>query len=246
MLTLGVDLSSQDVNTGICVARWENGRCTLDELKVKVGDVEILRLMQDGKPTGIDAPFGWPARFVAAVTGWMRDDRWTDRWDAPTQRALRLRETDLWVHAETKKWPLSVSADSIAMCAMRAVTLLHAAHEGDTPIDRVNGPSYEVYPGAALVRWDLTSAAAGYKNVAEARARLVQALEHEARWLVLDASQRAKLIKSDHAIDALLSAFVARAAATGATDPPPSGERAGVIAREGWIHLPNRPLEALA
>lgn len=42
---------------------------------------------------------------------------------------------------------------------------------------------------------------------------------------------------TDHALDALVSALVARAQALGLTHPVPDGAD-GQVAREGWIHLP--------
>jgi predicted nuclease with RNAse H fold len=221
--TLGVDLASQDRNTAICVVDWERRR--VESLRVGVGDAAIVALLREGMPAGIDAPFGWPAAFVAALASWTDSDRWTEPWTPETQRLLRLRETDRWIASTIGKWPLSVSADSIAMCAMRAATLLHAAGVKE----RVNGPVYEVYPGAALRRWGL--AAKGYKRDAAVRARLVDALG-------VDGADRDALARSDHALDALLSAMVARAAALGLTEPPPDDLDPAVIAREGWIHLP--------
>jgi predicted nuclease with RNAse H fold len=238
MLTLGVDLSSQDRNTAICLARWNATRCDLERLDVGVGNDEIVELMLDADATGIDAPFGWPDRFVAAVTGWMADDVWSETWDDDTRRLLRLRETDRWLQRTIRKWPLSVSADSIAMCAMRAVTLLRAASNAEHRIERVRGPYFEVYPGAALIAWDLAAVSTGYKRLADSRERLVEAIAPPGGWLVLTPEQRAKLVATDHSIDALLAALVARAAAIGGTELPPEDLDASVIAREGWIQLP--------
>jgi hypothetical protein len=169
--------------------------------------------------------------FVDAVRRWSEGERWPAPLGEHTRRPLRLRETDLWIHKQTGKWPLSVSADSIAMCAMRAVTIL--SRLGD--VDRVNGPRFEVYPGAALKRWGLDSA--GYKRERPARERLLEALAPPAGWLVLSGRQRAELVRTDHALDALVCALVARAAATERTRRPPD-ELSGITAQEGWIHLP--------
>ncbi len=236
MKTLGVDVSSQDRGTAICVARWDGGRCTLEDLEVGVGDARIVELMREVKTSGIDAPFGWPVRFVDAVADWSHHDRWTQDWyDEPARRELRLRATDRWVQKRTGKWPLSVSTDSIAMCALRTVGLLRDA---GAPIDRVGGPHYEVYPGAALIRWGLRETATGYKKSESVRAGVVAALAPDDGWLRLTSEQRATLARTDHALDALLSALVARAATCGFTEPPPNDNGRSVIAREGWIHLP--------
>ena len=166
---------------------------------------------------------------------------WTPEWNLDTRRELRLRETDRRVYGETKKWPLSVSADSIAMCAMRAVTLLSRLGS----VDRVNGQQYEVYPGAALIQWGLATDAVGYKRERDVRELLLDRLAPDGGWLVLG-EHRDELARTDHALDALISALVARAAATGNTHDPPA-DRSDVIAREGWIQLPREgTLETLA
>ena len=154
----------------------------------------ILARLREGIPAGIDAPFGWPHRFVAALAEWDVSGRWNEVWDKETQPFLRLRETDRWIGATLRKWPLSVSADSIATCAMRAATLLTALGT----VDRVNGPCFEVYPGAALLAWHLPFA--GYKRDPAMRATLVAALA-ETR-LDLDDD---RLVASDHAPLARLS-----------------------------------------
>lgn len=225
MRTVGVDLSSQDRDTAVCVVDWEQ-QPRIAALEIGVGNDALVERLRGGDPAGIDAPFGWPARFVAAVAGWNEAGVWPGPWDRGTQRELRLRETDRWIAAEIGKWPLSVSADSIAMCAMRTATVLHALG----PVDRVRGPRFEAYPAAALLRWGIPSV--GYKRDSAVRGRVLAALgidpdgEHE------------RLVASDHALDALLCALIARAAALGETHPPPPELDAAVIAREGWIHLP--------
>jgi hypothetical protein len=98
------------------------------------------------------------------------------------------------------------------------------------------GKLLEVYPAGALLRWGLP--ARGYKGEEgqPARRQLVGHLIEAAPWL---AAHRAALAESDHALDALLAALVARAAAEALTDPAPP-EHAERARREGWIHLPKR------
>ena len=235
MRTVGVDVASQDRGTAVCVAHWEGGRCALEDPEVGVGDDRIVELLRTAHASGIDAPFGWPVRFVDAVSEWSARDRWSQDWyDETARRELRLRVTDHHVRKRTGKWPLSVSTDSIAMCALRTVGLLQAA---SAPIDRVSGPHYEVYPGAALLRWGLRETAAGYKKSEAVRANVVAALAPAGGWLVLEPGQRAALAQTDHALDALLAALVSRAAACGLTELPANRHRP-LAAREGWIHLP--------
>ena len=47
--------------------------------------------MLESDATGIDAPFGWPRRFVAAVAAWDASLTWPEPWEPEARRALRLR-----------------------------------------------------------------------------------------------------------------------------------------------------------
>jgi len=245
VLTLGVDLASQDIKTAVCTIRWFDHRAEVRHLKSGVDNHTIVDLMAEADATGIDAPFGWPARFLAAIAAWNSDGRWAEPWDADTVRLLRLRETDRWIQSQTRKWPLSVSADSIAVCAMRAAALLSAATAGGPEMDRLDGPYFEVYPGAALIAWNLAGESVRYKKDRDARAKLMEALAPTDGWLELSDEVRGSCIHSDHALDALLAGLVARAAATGRTHAPPKDLDVATVVREGWIHLPPTELDQL-
>jgi hypothetical protein len=154
-----------------------------------------------------------------------------------------LRTTDLAVTAIAGgRPPLSVSADKIAVCAMRCAELLNALAR-DGAIDRTGkGVAIEVYPAAALRQWGLD--ATRYKgNKPEQQRKRRQLIETitqaTSAWLELDAEELALLAASDHLLDALVSAIVARAAAIGVTLPIPDDVQV-VAATEGWIHLPIR------
>jgi predicted nuclease with RNAse H fold len=237
MRTLGVDLASQSRNTAVCVLDWGDTDVVVVELHRGADNRRIRSSMDECDVTGIDAPFGWPERFRSVITTWAEQGRWSEGWDPGATRALRLRTTDLWVHEQTGKWPLSVAADSIAVCAMRAAAVLTAAAPPGVPLDRIDGPWFEVYPGAALAAWHLVELSTGYKRHAAARDALVGAVTARA-GITLSEEHRALCVASDHVLDALLCALVARAAATDRTHQPPSQLDREVIAREGWIHLP--------
>jgi hypothetical protein len=71
----------------------------------------------------IDAPFGWPAPFVDALTAHDRLDPWPSEINGERKRFER-RATDFFVHTQGCKLPLSVSTDRIASCAMRCAVIL--------------------------------------------------------------------------------------------------------------------------
>jgi hypothetical protein len=154
-----------------------------------------------------------------------------------------LRTTDIAVVLTAGgRPPLSVSADKIAVCAMRCAELLRAlAPDGE--IDRTGtGMAVEVYPAAALRQWGFEPT--GYKGrkpeQLAKRERLVDAVAAAtANWLDLAKQERALLATSDHLLDGLVAALVARAVAIGLTIPIPAYAQA-LAATEGWIHLPRK------
>lgn len=253
VLTLGIDLASQARDTGVCAIRWTGATAEIVLLAVGTADgapfddawlaetAVGLRELPRADKVGVDAPFGWPAPFTAAVAA-------TDPADWPlalgADRApLVRRETDRHVRRRTGKLPLSVSTDRIAYPAMRCAALLAwwSAHLG-APVGRAgDGLACETYPDAVL-RTLLgmgRGRALSYKGASEAaRARRLDLLDAlAAQGLALGAEQRATCAASDDALDALLCAIAARAAAVGLTEPP--GDDVRVLAdREGWIHLP--------
>jgi predicted nuclease with RNAse H fold len=241
VITLGIDLASQDANTASCLVEWADGRATVRLPCCPQTDEELIVAILDADATGIDIPFGWPDAFVSAVTRYRQGQGWPDL--APSD--LCYRETDRHLEAVLraqgiKRRPLSVASDRIAIPAMRAAGLLTKLAERGVPVDRAGGGRlYEAYPAAALAVWRLPSR--GYKDAknAEARTGLVAQLRQRTRgWLRLDPAVDKACCASDHELDALIAALIARAAALGLCTPPPPA-LAEVAAREGWIFLPS-------
>jgi predicted nuclease with RNAse H fold len=244
-VSLGIDLASQNSKTAACLIEWGTSSAKASEPQLGAAtDNELEWLVKLCKETGwvgIDAPFGWPAPMVQAVTGWAGGEPWP----ATSPRDLRLRLTDQAVCDETGVTPLSVSSDRIAIVAWRCAQLLTLLADGSTQLDRGGADGvFEVYPGAALTCWGLVRA--GYKSRGnaeaklghrEARSKLIDELARRAPWLDLSAAAEA-CVASDDALDALLAALVARAAGRGKTVQPPDDDRHARVLREGWIHLP--------
>ena len=182
---------------------------------------------------------------VAALHAYLTENRWP----APEKQSFRLRRTDLQAHdrviAETgqKLWPLSPSTDRIALTAWRLAGLREAAYERSRiRFDRAGGDGVgEAYPAAALLLWGLERR--GYKGDGEVsatnRAALLAALEEQAPWLAWEPGAREACVESDDALNAVICALIARAAALGLAEEPSTEERE--LARvEGWIHLPRK------
>ncbi len=229
MITLGIDLASMPADTAACLVRWERGRAIAAAPRVGCTDADLDALIREADVIGIDAPFGWPEAFRAAVADWTATT-WTDN-DA-LRTNLRLRLTDRHVREQLGLMPLSVSTDRIALPAMRAMALLRrhgvTDHSGD-------GRFYEVYPAGSLKAWKLPHR--GYKGPGKPertqRTATLRRLRAALPWLQIPAACAA----TDHGLDALLAALTARCCTTGDSTTPPGTERP-VAACEGWIHLP--------
>jgi Protein of unknown function (DUF429) len=157
--------------------------------------------------------------------------------------ATWLRATDRVVMAAIRRRPLSVSSDRIAYPAVRAARLLArlgpsrpAWRDGS---DRV----IEVYPAAALAAWEIEPGRYKQPDGLEARRSLLSALVQALPGLDVG-DQGPALVATDHAIDALIAALVARAHMLGQVRRPTEAE-AKDAAVEGWIWLPDRPARFL-
>ncbi len=254
--TLGIDLASQPKNTALCAVAWLPDRAriglllkgTTEDGVRSLDDQALICAMstpQRGYPTpskiAIDAPLGWPVDFVRGVGD-------LGGWPVPpggTRRRLERRATDHWVHQSTGKLPLSVTTDRIAYPAMRAAGLLaHYSANTGLAVDRagISGTVCEAYPDPAIRRFGLWPDDAGrresYKGTAAPlREQILIRLSRAAPWLEIAPPQRRACIESDHCLDALICALVARAAQRDLTLPPPAVLEPEARA-EGWIHLP--------
>jgi predicted nuclease with RNAse H fold len=245
VITLGIDLASQDEDTATCEIEWSSGEARVRPPRCPQSDADLIAAVRAADVAGIDIPLGWPDAFVQAVSAYQAGGPWPDMAPAAfCYRATddhvtrRLRERDI------KRRPLSVASDRIAIPTMRAARVLSGLAAGQTPVDRTGaGKLVEAYPAAALEMWGLS--ARGYKGRkgAEVRSELFSKLEHRTRaWLRMNAAVCSTCCDVDHALDALVAALVARAAALGLCEPPPA-HLAARAAREGWIALP--PADAL-
>ncbi|MBA2725954.1 MAG: DUF429 domain-containing protein, partial [Actinobacteria bacterium] len=120
----------------------------------------------------------------------------------------------------------------------------------DGPIDRAGGGRVaEVYPAAALRRWEViapgTSVAdAAYKGDKpgrkDRRRALMTSLRSQLAGQVdVDDVTFDLCVADDDDLDAFVSALVARAVHVGLAAEIPAGMR-WLALREGWIHLPVR------
>lgn len=244
MITAGVDLAAEARGTAVAVISWDLARARVTTLIEGADDSDVLAVVQNADKVGVDCPFGWPMEFVRLV-----HDHERGQLAAPPssgrdwRRGLTMRLTDQHIHQVTGLMPLSVAADRISHAALRWAAIAATLEERGLDVSRDgSGLLAEVYPAAALRHWQLPNR--GYKGAANRSVRhgLVDRLLAQTPWL--DLGEHAESCRSsDHALDAVLCALVARAVVLGATDPP--GPHQPIAAVEGWIHVPTVPLEVL-
>lgn len=242
MLTAGIDLAAEPDRTASAIVEWQDKTAAVVDVTVGVTDDQAVQAVMRATKAGIDCPFGWPERFVDLVVAHRNATLPApESADRSWRRDLVLRETDRHIHRRTGLTPLSVSADRIGHVALRCAALLArlAASGVDCARDG-SGRVAEVYPAGALRQWGLPHR--GYKRIANesARHRLVDSLAGHSRLAMGAAEQECR--RSDDALDAVVSALVARAVFLGLTEPAQNIESART---EGWIHLPTGDLSEL-
>jgi hypothetical protein len=265
--TLGIDIASERSRSGLVWLRWDPeprvervqvGSQTLDAVAQEMGGV-----LADGEPgwVAIDAPFGFPSAFTAAVSELHRDGRVSASGELTwrrTEEIVRARQQEVGFN----RAPLSTVSQMITGTVVRCAELLGRV-QPDGPIDKIGltGRVVETYPIACLRVWGLLNPAAldgvpadvqpaDYKKAKAAKATREAncgALFDRMTELVpsigdLEGPDRRVLRTSDDAIDALVCALVAGVVArtpvgTSTTAPPP--EDLELAEAEGWIHLPS-------
>ncbi len=97
----------------------------------------------------------------------------------------------------------------------------------------------EAYPAAALSMWGIPRG--DYKMPAshDRREAMLAVLERAgpSGWLAWESGMKERCVGIDHALDAVVCALVARAAALGTVEPVHERDR-GAACQEGWIALP--------
>lgn len=239
MVTVGIDLSTDPKKTALARLRWGDGWATVESLTSDWGTPAMAEEIEEADWAAIDAPFGWPDQFISTIQEWSR----AGQWSAIERDRLRYRLTDERI--KKTKNPLSVSSDRIASTAMRCAELLHriaVERQLRRPVDRAGSDGIvECYPAAALKKWGFETK--DYKGTQPkhraTREALVARIAPEHGWLKLDPAGREQCIATDHFLDAVICALVARAAALSLLDEPlPTGAELDRVKREGWIYLP--------
>lgn len=246
MRTVGVDLAAGAPGTALAEIVWADDSAVLTRLAVGIEDADIVASVAAGDAwLGVDCPLGWPDAFVDFVQAHHADvepSLGPVEGHAEWRRLLVYRHTDHVVRERIGRWPLSVSTDRLGVTALRGAGLLRRLAEAGVAVDRAaEGRLFEVYPGGALRRWGLDTT--GYRVDAARRAILLDSLRERAPWFDVGVFGPLAVAKAD-AFDAVIAALATRAGALGMFERPAS-EVLPIARREGWVVLPEGPLEAL-
>lgn len=229
-----MDLAAQPKTTAAVLIAWVDGKARIEQVICGLtdGDLRALGTECSGPfdRVGLDCPLGWPTAFTDLLASHALGEH-NPIWSKPVREAtaeLRYRSTDTVVWKRVGRPPISVSTDKLGSTALRAARLIqlwesdrgeHLARDG-------SGWLVEVYPAAARACWQL--------NTAE---RDLPELTRHVPGLEITGAQGAVIAGNEHIFDALVAAFVARAAQLSRTVHP-GRENRDVALTEGWIHLP--------
>jgi predicted nuclease with RNAse H fold len=246
VLTVGVDLAAEPAKSAIAWVDWSPAGALVGDLLLAAQDDTVATVIRQADKAGIDAPFGWPQKFVAFVSAHEAGNVVVPEHVAAREwrRQLAYRLTDEVVRETTGLAPLSVVADPIAHTAMRCAGLLARLASNGLPVDRCGtGVVVEVHPAASLRQWGLPYR--GYEDAGTIASLgdAVDALLAAAPWLSLGRYEDV-CRRSGDALDAVVAALTARAAALGLVTVPGPDDVA-VARREGWIALPDCTLAQL-
>lgn len=243
MISAGIDLAADPKGTALALIEFANNKVKLSYLEQGLDDQALITQTHNADKVGIDCAFGWPIQFAEFLTK-HQDLTSTDLIDGGMdyRRELSFRETDRDIRRLTGRWPLSVSTDRLGLTAIRCAGLLSKYQAKGVEIDRAGSKLLaEVYPGATLRNWKLDTT--GYRINPQARASLLEQLEHLAPWLELS-SFRTQMIESADCFDAVIAALAARAVHQGNYNKP-TAEQLQSARVEGWICLPRDSMSSL-
>ncbi|MFE2656323.1 MULTISPECIES: DUF429 domain-containing protein [unclassified Brevibacterium] len=234
----GVDLAADPKRTALAVINDDNG-LVIDDLVVGINDDAVVDVVMSTEKVGLDVPLGWPDPFVQLVSDHAHRTLTAPPTTGPEwRRTMAMRATDLAVRERTGKVPLSVSTDRIAYPALRWAGIDARLRADGVDVSRDgSGRICEVYPGAALHCWSLPSSGYKGRDRSAERVSLVEALAQIFDGIAWNGSETL-CAADDNALDAVVSALLARAVARGEATPPPV-QLLDRVSREGWIWLPS-------
>ena len=232
---IGIDYSTEDKKIGLALAvRDEDDyplqKATVCDRRRPASSIveDWLNESSEAALLAIDAPLGWPLPLASALISHTAGTRI----DTSRDRMFR-RETEVFIHRETRQKPLDVGADKIARTAHAALhflgtlgtrlgTAIPLAWDPATVIEHA---AIEVYPAATLKVHGIRPTG---KTNQQRRCEIADALQ--AKLTV--PKHIGNLARNEHLLDAAVCVLAAMDFITGRAMPPPDRCRAE---QEGWI-----------
>lgn len=234
----GIDLAANPKFTGLAILAQRGDTLHLESITLGIDDEHIINAVQHATQTGVDVPVGWPKPFVEFIAAQAQHTLAApESTDGPWRKTLAMRATDIDVHRRTGITPLSVSTNLLAYPAFRWAGIeAHLRQLGLNVARDGSGIIAEVYPAAALHRWNIPHT--GYKGARNQATRQHILTALAARFPELEFNDYESLmLADDNALDALLSALVAHLITAGQCEGPPEELRELALV-EGWIWIP--------
>jgi predicted nuclease with RNAse H fold len=246
---IGIDCATDPNNVGLALCVVTDGRPRIVELTTGKSwpaiDEQVASWATRATLLALDAPLGWPARLGESLH---RHRAGGDLGSTPN--ALFRRTTDDAIASRLGKRPLDVGSDRIARTAHTALSFLARLRQRlDAPIPLAWAPepldaiaAIEVYPAGTLTARNLPSS--GYKGPKDAASALRQQLATAmAEELSFDAQAAALMIRTDHALDAVLCVRAGLDFLAGDAVPPSD---LPLAKQEGWIWVCRRAISSSA
>lgn len=224
--TAGIDLAASPRTTAACILRWTRAGASVEEIRQRVDDADLVEVVTTADRVGVDVPFGWPRGFVRALVAHAAEEPWPWRGEdsAEVRRDhLRFRGTDTVAAGRLRRPPMTAAFDRLGAATARWAHVADMLAARGVPVARDgSGTACEVYPAGARYVWGL-----GTRSLDEVRLSLP---------VTASPADEARL-RDEHVFDAFVAALVARAVAKGrAYGPGP--EDADLAREEGWLWLP--------
>lgn len=264
MMTVGIRLFENPGHSATCVIRWNAGQASVDVRPRSLGVEGLANEVTAWNPAAIavGAPFGWPSAMANAASRWRPGGRWEattdgDRWLRRTETVTCHRVYGMPSIPENERIPshlkpLIIETLKPAMVTWHCSALLDALSRRGAEIltDQVGQPFpadgrvrvVEACPISTMQVWGISRVTCKATGPQAVRREILGSLEKIGAdgWITWQGTSRRRCVEWDGALDALMCAMVARAAALGLVHPPAPEDQA--VARvEGWIALPVTP-----
>ena len=240
---IGIDCATDAKKVGLALCTMTEGHPRIQEVTIgktwPAIDEQVASWVSTPTLLALDAPLGWPARLGESLHAHHAGD---PLHHLPNE--MFRRATDDAVAERLRKRPLDVGSDRIARTAHAALAFLARLRKQlDAPIELAWEPArieplaaIEVYPAGTLAARNLPHS--GYKGSGDPAAALRHELAAEiAKRVSLDARGTEQMLRTDHALDAVLCVCAGLDFLKGEAVPP---NDLSLAKREGWIWVARR------